>query len=153
MGLSKPIKRFLDTNILVYSLDLSVENRQRHRASLEILRPSSTEILCISPQILGEFYAVVTRPSLLANPLTPQETLSRIDRLLQMQHIELLSMSEQVFKRWLELLKRNPVTGATVFDLMHVATMMIHGVKSIYTFNVDDFKGITDIEIILPTGK
>jgi uncharacterized protein len=39
MALSKPIKRFLDTNILVYSLDLSVENRHRHRASLEILRP------------------------------------------------------------------------------------------------------------------
>lgn len=148
---SKPIKRFLDTNILIYSLDLSVENRQKHRASLEVLRPSSTEILCISPQILGEFYAVVTRPSLLANPLTPQETLSRIDRLMQMQHIEILSMSDEVFKRWLELLKTNAVTGARVFDLMHVATMMIHGIKSIYTFNVDDFDGIPDIEIILPS--
>lgn len=151
MPLSKPIKRFLDTNILVYSLDLSIENQHKHRVSLEILRPSSTEILCISPQIIGEFYSVVTRPSLLANPLTPQETVSRINRLLQMQHIELLSMSDEVFKRWLELLKTHPVTGATVFDLMHVATMMVHEVKSIYTFNVDDFNGIFDIEIILPS--
>jgi uncharacterized protein len=151
MALSKPIKRFLDTNILVYSLDLSIENRQRHRASLEILRPSTTEILCISPQILGEFYAVVTRPSLLANSLSPQETVTRIDRLLQMQPIEILSMSDAVFKRWLELLKTNPVTGAKVFDLMHVATMMIHEINSIYTFNGDDFNGIPDLEIISPT--
>ena len=151
MELTKPTKRFLDTNILVYSLDLSVENQHKHRVSLEILRPSSSEILCISPQILGEFYAVVTRPSLLANPLTPQETVTRIERLLQMQHIELLSMSDLVFKRWLELLKTNPVTWAKVFDLMHVATMMVHGINSIYTFNGDDFDGIPDLEIILPS--
>ncbi|WP_193986331.1 hypothetical protein [[Phormidium] sp. LEGE 05292] len=60
-------------------------------------------------------------------------------------------MSDEVFKQWLELLKTNTVTGATVFDLMHVATMMIYGIKSIYTFNVDDFNGITDMEIILPS--
>ena len=150
MVLSKPTKRFLDTNILVYSLDLSAENRQKHRTSLEILRPTSKEILCISPQVIGEFYAVVTRPSGLVNPLTPQETVTRIERLLQMQHIELLSMSDEVFKRWIELLKTNPVTGAKVFDLIHVATMMVHGIKSIYTFNEDDFNWCSDIEIISP---
>ncbi len=151
MASSKLTKRFLDTNILVYSLDLSVENRQKHRASLEILRPSSTEILCISSQIVGEFYAVVTRTLFLANPLTPQGTINRIERLLQMPHIELLSMSDAVFQQWLKLIKTNPVTGAKVFDVMHVATMIEHGITSIYTFNVDDFNWCAEIEIISPS--
>ncbi len=49
------IRRYLYTNILVYSIDLSKENRQKHRAALEILRSSEIEILCLSSQVITEF--------------------------------------------------------------------------------------------------
>ena len=44
---TKKIKRYLDTNILVYSIDLSKENVEKHRAALEILRPSRREAICL----------------------------------------------------------------------------------------------------------
>ncbi|MDT9177707.1 MAG: PIN domain-containing protein [Limnospira sp. PMC 1291.21] len=145
-------KRYLDTNILVYSIDLSRENRPKHRAALEILRPGRLEILCLSSQVVAEFYSVVTGSKSVAHPLTPQETISRIERFMQMPNIEFLSMSDEVFQQWLELLKIHPVSGARVFDLMHLAIMQCHQVESIYTFNADDFNWQTEIKVIIPSA-
>lgn len=144
-------KRYLDTNIIVYSVDLSQQNRQKHRAALEILRPSNREILCLSSQVIAEFFAVVTSSKSVANPLTPEETILRIERLMQMPHIEFLSMSDDIFKQWFELLKKNPVNGVKVFDVMHLAIMLCNGVTSIYTFNEDDFNWFPEIEVIVPS--
>ena len=151
MALSKHKKRYLDTNILIYSIDLSQENRQKHRAALEILRPSNLEIICLSSQVISEFYAVVTSSKSVANPLTSQETIMRIERFMQMPNIEFLSMSDDIFKQWFELLKRNPINGVRVFDLMHIAIMICNRVTNIYTFNEDDFNWYTEIEVIIPS--
>lgn len=150
MTLNNPRKRFLDTNILVYSTDLSVTNRQKHRASLEILRPSENEILCLSSQVFAEFYAVVTSRKMTANPITAQEAIGRIERFQQMPNIELVNFPNDLLSRWLELLKSHPITGANIFDIIHVATMLSHEITSIYTFNDDDFNWCPEIEIIVP---
>ena len=65
MVLNNKIKRYLDTNILVYSIDLSKENVEKYRAALEVLRPSKIEVLCLSPQVIAEFYAVPLKTPLL----------------------------------------------------------------------------------------
>lgn len=143
-------KTFLDTNILVYSVD--IDSRDKHRASLKILRPSEQEILCVSDQILTEFYSVMTSSSQVKKPITPVETIWRIKRLIQMPNIQLLPKPSNLTNLLLELLENHPVTGATVFDVMHLATMMSHEIRRIYTFNVDDFAWCRDmdIEVILP---
>ncbi len=148
---NKKIKRYLDTNILVYSIDLSKENVEKHRAALEILRPSRIEVICLSPQVIAEFYAVVTSSKSVANPLTTEDTIMRIERFLQMPNVELLNLSNHIFEQWFELLKMNPVKGARVFDLMHIAIMKCHNVRTIYTFNEDDFNWQTEIEVIVPS--
>ncbi|NEQ66958.1 MAG: PIN domain-containing protein [Symploca sp. SIO2D2] len=150
MALNKQVARYLDTNILVYSIDLSPKNRDKHRAALEVLRPSEKELLCLSSQVIAEFYAVVTNSKSVANPLTTQEAIIRIERFLQMPNIELLSMSDEIFKQWLKLLKINPVNGVRVFDLMHLAIMLCNGITSIYTFNDKDFNWYNEIEVIVP---
>lgn len=144
------IKSFIDTNILVYSVDISINNRSFHRASLQILRPSEQEILYLSPQILGEFYAVITSGSAVKNPITSTEAIIRIKRLCQMPNIKLLSVANNVHEKWLELLEINPVKGSQVFDIFHLATMLIHNIKRIYTFNDTDFNWYQDIEVIVP---
>jgi len=150
MTLTKPVKHFLDTNILVYSIDLSLPNRDKHRAALEILRPSTTEILCFSSQVLAEFYAVITSAKLVTFPVTSQEAIKRIERLTQMPNSLILPLPNDLFPRWIELRRIHPVTGANIFDLIHVATMMSHGIKRIYTFNSDDFIWCQEIEVIVP---
>lgn len=144
------IKSFIDTNILVYSVDLTRINRQYHRASLEILRPSEQELLYLSPQILGEFYSVITSASAVTNPISPKEAIFRIERLCQMSNIKPVSISLQVQEQWLELLKIKPVKGAKNFDIFHLATMLTYNINRIYTFNDSDFNWYSDIEVIVP---
>jgi predicted nucleic acid-binding protein len=150
MILNKPIKRFVDTNILVYSMDLSLENRSKHRACLEILRPNPQEILCLSSQILAEFYAVVTSSKSVANPIGYEEAKARVIRFYQMPNLQILQLPEDILPRWLNLLTQHPVKGANVFDLIHLATMISQGVTSIYTFNDEDFNWCQDIDVIVP---
>jgi len=153
MESSNKIKRFLDTNVLVYSMDLTPEHREKHRAALETIRPNKTEILCVSPQILAEFYTVVTSTKSIINPITPQDALSRIKRFSQMPNVSVLPPPEQLVDYWLPLLEETPVRGAGVFDRIHLATMLAYQIKSIYTFNVDDFNWYSGINVIVPQLK
>jgi len=150
MESSHRIQRFLDTNILVYSIDLSKDNQEKHRLALETIRPNETEILCVSPQILAEFYAVVTSSKSVIKPISPQEAISRIKRFSQMSHIRVLPLPENLVDYWLPLIEVNPVTGAGVFDRIHLATMLAYQIKSIYTFNTEDFNWYSEIEVISP---
>jgi predicted nucleic acid-binding protein len=148
---TKILETFIDTNILVYSIDTSLENRVFHRASLKVLRPTERELLYISPQILAEFYAVITSASAVKNPIAPLEAISRIKRLSQMPNLKILQISPQVQEKWLELLELNPVKGSQVFDLFHLATMLTSEIKRIYTFNDGDFNWYQNIDVIIPT--
>lgn len=145
------IETFVDTNILVYSIDISFENRSFHRASLEILRPSEKEVLYISPQILAEFYAVVTSISAVKNPISPNEAIFRMKRLSQMPNIKVLEITPDVEQKWLELLEINPVKGSKVFDIFHLATMLTHNIQRIYTFNDSDFSWYKNVNVITPS--
>ncbi len=101
--------------------------------------------------MIAEFYAVVTSSKSVANPLTTEDTIMRIERFLQMPNVELLNLSNQIFEQWFELLKINPVKGTRIFDLMHIAIMKYHNVNTIYTFNEDDFNWQSEIEVIVPS--
>lgn len=122
----------------------------QHRAALEIFRPTETEILCVSSQVLAEFYSYVTNPKILAHPLEPREAILRLKRICQMPHVCLLSTPPDCFERWLTLLEERPVTNGVIFDLLHIAIMLAHQVTWIYTFNVSDFYWCSQIEAIAP---
>ena len=151
MASSNKIQIFLDTNVLVYSIDLSSENRDKHRAALETIRPNETEILCVSPQILAEFYAVVTSSRSITNPIPPQEAISRIKRFSQMPNLRILPPPENLIDYWLPLLEETAVIGAEVFDRIHLATMLAYQIKRIYTFNKNDFNWYPEIQVIVPS--
>lgn len=139
---------YLDTNILAYVANTKAP---QHQAALEIFRPTEREILCVSSQVLAEFYSYITNPAILANPLQPAEAVIRIKRICQMPHICLLSTPLDLFERWLGLLEERPVTNGGVFDLLHIGIMLAHEVKTIYTFNIKDFSWCSQIEAINPS--
>lgn len=73
-------KHLVDTNLLVYAYDRSEPEKQAKAVELlDELVKNGTGIL--SPQILSEFYAVVTRK--LAAPLTPQEAYTSISNYIR----------------------------------------------------------------------
>ena len=146
--MAKESKTYLDTNVLAYVANTKAP---QHRAALEIFRPTETEILCVSSQVLAEFYSYITNPNVLVNPLKPNEATSRIKRICQMPHIRLLSTPIDIFERWMNLVAERPVTNGGIFDLLHIAIMLSHQVNRIYTFNVNDFSWCSEIEVIDPS--
>ena len=59
---TEPRRIYLDTNVLAYVANTKAP---QHRTALEIFRPTETEVLCLSSQVLAEFYSYVTNPAVL----------------------------------------------------------------------------------------
>lgn len=140
---------YVDTNILAYMANTKAP---QHKLALEIFRPNSKEILCVSSSVMAEFYSYLTNRNILATPLTPNEALYRMRRICQMPHVSLLSTPPNLFDIWMDLLETNPVINGQIFDLIHVAIMLSHGIRKIYTFNIDDFIHCNQIEVINPNS-
>ncbi len=146
----EPKQAYIDTNVLAYVVNTKAP---QHRAALEIFRPSEREVLCVSSQVLAEFYSYATNPSILANPLEPQGAIIRINRICQMPHIQLLPTPSNIHEIWMKLLEEKPVKNGQIFDLIHIAIMLANQINRIYTFNVNDFVWCLDIELIQPNHR
>jgi hypothetical protein len=138
---------FVDTNVLVYALDADAPQHAAARALLEAGRdPANT--LYVTPQILGEFCAIVTNPRRVARPRSATEAIAAIGDLLTYVHV--LPVPARMVDAWLDLLRRHPVTGGDVFDLQIAATMQVNGIRRIYTFNVGDFGIFPELAVATP---
>jgi predicted nucleic acid-binding protein len=98
-------RSFIDTNILVYAASPAVPQHQACRALLQ-----SEARLCLSPQVLAEFYSVVTNPKRVTAPFTPAEAGVFIRELMPRIHI--LPMLAEIVARWTDLAERDGVIGA-----------------------------------------
>jgi predicted nucleic acid-binding protein len=58
--------------------------------------------------------------------------------------------SDAVYAEWRRLVAAHGVCGKTTHDARLVAAMVVHGVKHILTFNVDDFARYTSIDVLHP---
>lgn len=56
----------------------------------------------------------------------------------------------EIFPEWKRLVGEHQVSGLQVYDARLVAAMNVYGVKSILTFNVDDFTRYPGIQILRP---
>jgi toxin-antitoxin system PIN domain toxin len=140
----------LDTNVLVYALYAEAEHHRPARALLD--QAENDEIdFCLTPQVLTEFYAVVTNPRRVTEAKSPGEALDVIDTLLSLPGITLLSVPLDIVAQWMHLLRQHPVTGPDVFDVLLAATLRSHGVNRLYTFNRADFERFDDLNVLTPT--
>jgi predicted nucleic acid-binding protein len=114
---------------------------------LEAARDGSAT-LYVTSQILCEFYSIVTNARRVAKPRTSAEALDAISDLLAVLHV--LPVPAHAVEGWMNLLRRNPVTGGDVFDLQIVATMQANDVQRIYTFNTGDFEPFAEISVLTP---
>jgi uncharacterized protein len=141
----------VDTNVLVYAID---QQSRVHGVSRALLATAADEAsaqrFSVTPQILAEFYAVVTSSRRVQSPISPQDALDGIERLMALPGLSLLPIPVDVVSRWVALARAHPVAGANIFDMQLVATMLANGVRRIYTFNQNHFRPFTEIEAIAP---
>lgn len=138
----------VDTNPLVRSVERTHPLKRVARAALMRLYAQGHE-LCVTPQNIGEFWNVCTRP-IQNNGLG--NTIAITDRLtLRIEtFFTLLPDSIETFRQWRRLVLTHEVKGAKVHDAKLVATMLAYQISHIVTFNVSDFARFPGITVIDP---
>ena len=106
--------------------------------------------LYVTPQILCEYYSVITNPRRVAAPSSPSVALRALSALLALPGISILPTTARAVAAMLELMARHPVTGPEVFDLQIIATMKANNIQTIYTFNTADFEVFPELTVIVP---
>lgn len=128
----------VDTNVL---LMLSHPSHHRHAVvtgALRRLTARSVE-LCYTPQNLGEFWNVSTRPVArngFGLSISDTETHVRAFE----RTMTLLPENEDGYRVWRRLLLFCEVRGVQVHDAHLAAVLEVHGVRHLLTFNGGDFK-------------
>ena len=126
-----------DTNVLLRFADRTHPVHPIIRAALRKLRTNGHRV-CATPQNFVEFWNVATRPTERNGfGLAP----ANADRLLRLVErlFPLLPDSPAVYTNWRRLVVSFGVSGIQVHDARIVATMIVHGVTHILTFNTTDF--------------
>lgn len=142
-------RSLIDANVLVYALYADAE---QHTSSRRLLDAASRgeALLCVTSQVLAEFFSIVTSPKRVSIARTPQEAISAIESILTLRGVKVLPSPDTVPGLWIDLLRRRPVSAARVFDLQLVATMLANSVRTIYTFNRRDFEVFPELEVRTP---
>ena len=139
----------LDANILVYADQAHDEHHEAAKA-IRDLGQQGVLPLCVTPQVLNEYFAVITNPRRVTHPLRPAEAMAEVEKYVRSRHIRKLYPGPGVHDQLQDLFRRRPIAGADIFDLYLVATMLENGVRRIYTFNTDDFTPFSEIEVLTP---
>ena len=140
----------VDTNVLVYAADT---NSPFHDASKQLRdRGFRGEIrLVVTPQILMEFFAVVTSPRRVTLSRSSEEACEEVEKYVRADHIQKIYPDSAALERTLGLLKRySQVTRQDIFDLFLAATMLANGITQIYTYNQEHFTRFEGIEVLTP---
>jgi len=108
------------------------------------------ETLHFTLQNISEFWNVATRP-LESNGLgfSIDLTLSEVEKIERV--LTLLPDTPAIYPEWKRLVAQHSVRGAKVHDTRLVAAMNVHSVRSLLTFNSDDFVRF-GIEVLHPTS-
>jgi hypothetical protein len=80
--------------------------------------------------------------------LTPEQAEAELARLEN--QFPVLPDTAAVYAEWRRLVTTHGVTGFRSYDARLVATMRVHGVTHILTFNVDDFRRYPEITVVHP---
>ena len=62
----------------------------------------------------------------------------------------LLPDTDAIFKEWEQLVTQHQVQGKQVYDARLVASMIVHDLTHVLTFNTADFKRFTAITAVNP---
>jgi len=141
----------LDSNVLVYAAQKESEFYQESKEIRDKGLKGELPI-CVCPQVLLEFFAVITNSRRVTHPVTPQEAAVEIEKYLKASEILKIYPAGDILEKVLELLKEHDISSQAIFDLQLVATMLINDVRRIYTYNIDHFESFSELTVLTPQG-
>ncbi|MHA1495676.1 MAG: type II toxin-antitoxin system VapC family toxin [Candidatus Thorarchaeota archaeon] len=143
------MKTLLDTNILVHAHNQS--SPQQKKAS-EILRDAIHSRLdaYIIPQILYEFFSVVTNSRRVDKPLATNEAFDICKDLWVSSAIKIIEPQSSTTLVVFDLVRNHGIAGAQIFDYVIAATAKEHGIERIFTENTRDFAVFDFLKVVNP---
>lgn len=142
-------KAFVDTNILLRATIRQFPHYEQVRQFVTDQRDNDME-LWISRQVIREYITQATRIQTFMRPLRIEQVDAQIVSMRTL--FKIADDTEAVTTQLLELLRTYPTGGKQVHDANLVATMLVNGIDTLLTLNVDDFKRFADrIKLLSPT--
>ncbi len=139
----------IDVNILLYGSD---ESSPFHRRAVTFLESCATrdEPIYLCYFTLMSYVRMATHPRIFTNPLTPNEALQNVERLARMPHARLISERIGYLEVYRDVTKDASVRANLIPDAHLASILRQHGVPTLYTNNVDDFKRFEFLEVRNP---
>ncbi len=139
----------VDTNVFLRLVSRNDPDRNSVLGAFRNLN-ARNEDLCYTSQVLAEFWTVCTRPSTARGGygLSPEET-ERKARMIE-RYCRLLPDSLATHQEWRRLIATHSVMGVEVHDARLVASMNVHGIAGLLTFDSNDFKRYPGILVVSP---
>lgn len=143
-------KAFVDTNIVLRRLNGALPG---HREAAALIRQQLDDDieLWISRQVIREHMAQVSRSGLLDIPLTVVQIEQQVRFMRAMFNVA--DETEEVTEKLLELIRAFPSGGKQIHDANIVATMLVNGIDTLLTMNVEDMRRFgSRIKIVAPAA-
>ncbi len=128
----------VDTNILLYSLNVACPEHEAARAFMESLVDRDDIVLC--ELVLVELYILLRNPRVLARPLTAPAAASVCQGLRANPAWRLVEDAKVMSEVW-QLAATTGFARRRIIDARLAFTLRHHGVHALATRNVKDFKG------------
>ena len=138
----------LDANVLVYAVNADAP---QHVASRRVVDASLAGEMAgvLVPQVLLEFFAVVTNPRRIQVPLPRDVAWAQVRALRG--GLPLLDVPAATLDELDRLLSdAAPRAGAAVFDLFLAAQMRVHRITTLCTYNTADFDTFSGLAAVTP---
>ena len=137
----------VDTNILVYAVNSDAPQHAACRALVEAVRTGDSRCALV-PQVLLEFYAIVTDRRRVAKPLDTAQAREAIEALRSIFPVP--DAGAEALGRLPGAIAEKTAAGGEVFDAWLVAQMRVLGMDRICTYNAKNFAGYEGIRALRP---
>lgn len=138
----------IDTNIIVYAIDTDAPQHAASRALLEAVQAKKIKAALV-PQVLLEFFAIVTDGRRVKKPLEPRTAWEQVKALRAILPVLDPGVKSLDYLE-LELPEEVKVKGADIFDAFLVAQMRAISASVLCTYNTGDFKHYRGIVVQSP---
>jgi predicted nucleic acid-binding protein len=136
------VATFLDTNVLVYSLDTSESAKREVALRLLGTAAEGDDEVWISPQVVFEFFAVITRK--LAPPVTGEDARRAVDAL---GHLRVAPASTAMMRTAVDLALQNQLS---IWDAAIVSAAAGAGCTRILTEDLSDGQRLLGVRVENP---
>ena len=136
------VRRFVDTNVLVYRFDHD-EPRKQDRARRLLDRDGRSGSLVLSTQVLQEFYVSVTRK--LARKLPPEDALDAVRDLVAA--FSIVQIDSDMVTDAISLSQEH---GFSLWDALILHAAARGGCREVLTEDLQDGRKILGLEIVNP---